>query len=104
MRDERAIVAYRSKTCCRNLERYLAPGLPGLYSISRRYLVFQVKSTFDKQVGECSSVGNELRPNPFGLNCVPSLRIWMWRAWVRKHMSCCCGGKSDRKIPHREVG
>ena len=77
--------------------RFLALCICG--SISTSVYIGQLGLTLDEEVSKSSTVGDKLRLDPFGLNCVSSLGIWMGSCGVYQralHCSYC-----EQKVLHR---
>jgi hypothetical protein len=92
--------AYGRTTCCRSPRRCRAARHSCLQYISCASLVVVSPLTFDPHVGERRAIRNELGFDALSFERVPTLCIWMRRAWMRDYATNHGGRKSSLDEPH----
>jgi hypothetical protein len=95
--------AHDRTTYCRSLRRCRAVCRSCLQHISKRADGVRISPlTFDPHVGERCAIRNELGFDALSFERVPTLCIWMRRAWVRNCTTDHRGHKSSWDEPHCE--
>lgn len=80
----------------------MSKSLPAASVTLSETVITHVNSTlaFNKEVGKRSTIGNELRLDPFGFNRISSLRVRMRSAWMCKRTFYSRRREKDGEISH----